>query len=265
MAGCSRQHPSVRVLAVAAAVVVLSTASGLAQHDELAAGDTTIVERFLQSAPAPLTSYRAVRTLHASARGGSMTAVMRVETTLDPEGGFAYRVLDESGSALIRRRVFLAALAAERDARAPAAAARGALTPANYELRAGEAGADGLVGIDIRPRRQDTLLLAGRIFVTPDDADLVRVQGVLVKRPSFWTRRVEVTRSYARIVGVRVPVSMASVADVLFAGRSTFSMIYDYQSVNGLPAPGPDDLLPAPDTRAQLSPPASPPPTLSSR
>jgi hypothetical protein len=63
----------------------------------------------------------------------------------------------------------------------------------------------------------------------------VRVEGVLVKRPSFWTRRVEVTREYSRIGGARLPVMMSSVADVLFVGRSTFEMRYEYESVNGQP------------------------------
>jgi len=79
------------------------------------------------------------------------------------------------------------------------------------------------------------MMIDGSILLTTIDADLVRVEGVLVKRPSFWTRRVEVTREYSRIVGVRLPVMMSSVADVLFVGRSTFEMRYEYESVNGQP------------------------------
>jgi len=59
------------------------------------------------------------------------------------------------------------------------------------------------------------------------------VEGLLVKRPSFWTRRVEVVRRYARVGGVRLPVSMESTAQVLVVGTSTFSMTYEYESING--------------------------------
>jgi hypothetical protein len=69
--------------------------------------------------------------------------------------------------------------------------------------------------------------------VTAADADLVRVEGVLIKRPSFWTRKVEVVRRYARLRGVRVPVAMQSTAHVLIVGTSTFSMTYEYQAING--------------------------------
>jgi hypothetical protein len=78
----------------------------------------------------------------------------------------------------------------------------------------------------------DTLLIAGSILLTEDQADLVRVEGRLVKRPSFWTRRVHVVRQYARVDGVRVPVAMESTADVLLVGRSTFSMRYEYEAIN---------------------------------
>ena len=53
------------------------------------------------------------------------------------------------------------------------------------------------------------------------------------KNPSFWTRRVEIVRRYGRVAGVRVPIEIDSVAQVLIAGRSTFRMTYEYQSLNG--------------------------------
>jgi hypothetical protein len=49
---------------------------------------------------------------------------------------------------------------------------------------------------------------------------------------SFWTRRVEVVRHYQRINGVHVPVAIESIANVLVAGRSTFKMIYEYETIN---------------------------------
>jgi hypothetical protein len=90
------------------------------------------------------------------------------------------------------------------------------------------------VRVAIHPRRKDSLLIDGSILLTNDGADLVRMEGQLVKRPSFWTRRVEIVRRYCRIAGVRVPIETGSTADVLFAGRSTFSMGYEYESINGV-------------------------------
>ncbi len=194
------------------------------------------VARFLSSEDRSLVSYRAVRRLTAESRGGKMRASLTAMTTFDSERGFQYEVLAEEGSGMIRSRVLRGALEAERDARRRDQAGRSALSEANYEFGPGAISA-GLVQVTINPRRKDAMLIDGSIFLTPEDADLVRIEGLLVKRPSFWTRRVEVVRRYARLAGVRVPVAMSSVADVLLAGRSTFSMDYEYQSINGTPLP----------------------------
>ena len=60
----------------------------------------------------------------------------------------------------------------------------------------------------------------------------MRIEGRLTKTPSFWTRRVEVVRHYERINGIHVPVAIESIANVLVAGRSTFKMIYEYETIN---------------------------------
>jgi hypothetical protein len=173
-----------------------------------------------------------------------MHARLTAWTSLDPLLGFQYSIVEEDGSGAIRQRVLRAALEAERSLRAPAELARGALTASNYDFAAGtggqgpqecEAAADGLVQIGIHPKRHDTMLLEGSMLLTESDGDLVRVEGVLIKRPSIWTRRVEIVRRYARIGGVRVPVSMRSTAQVLLLGKSTFSMMYEYESINGEP------------------------------
>jgi hypothetical protein len=93
--------------------------------------------------------------------------------------------------------------------------------------------ADGLAAVGVKPRRKDVLLVEGAIFVQPSDGDLARIEGRLSKTPSFWTRRVDVVRRYQRLGGVRVPVSIESVAHVLIAGRSTFKMTYEYETING--------------------------------
>ncbi len=54
-----------------------------------------------------------------------------------------------------------------------------------------------------------------------------------MKKPSFWTTRVDVVRQYGRVAGIRVPVRLDTTAHVRFAGLSTMSMTYDYQSING--------------------------------
>jgi hypothetical protein len=118
-------------------------------------------------------------------------------------------------------------------------ASRSAMTTANYELRGTEAAEPGLVKLLVKPKRREISLIDGAAVVTEDEADLVRVEGRLAKNPSFWTRRVDVIRRYERLSGVRVPTRLDSVAQIRFAGKSTFSMTFEYEMVNGL------DVVPA--------------------
>ena len=108
-----------------------------------------------------------------------------------------------------------------------------ALNLQNYEFLPAVQDDDGLVRVGIRPRRRAPMLLDGNIFLSEPGADLVRIEGNVVKKPSIWTRRVHVVRQYARIAGVRVPVSMTSTADVFVVGQSSFSMDYRYEQING--------------------------------
>jgi len=192
-----------------------------------------LVERFLEPEAQPLTSYRAHRHLRASTRGGKMIGEMDVLTMLDPERGFTFEVLSESGSSLIRRRVLLAALLAEQRA-ATAARQEVALTRDNYDFGAAAPADDAPAALSVRARRKSVMLVNGTLFLD-SDADLVRVEGELADRPSFWTRKVRVTRRYGKIGGVHVPVRMESVADIRIVGASTFEMSYRYLEINGHP------------------------------
>jgi hypothetical protein len=194
-------------------------------------GLPTVVQRHLETLDHGPSSYRAFRRLEARNSHLSHAAWMTVWTTAD-ESGFMYEVVEQSGSGYVRDRVFLPALEAER--KMWGAGPRGAFTSENYTFEDRGAEPTGLAWIGVKPRRNDVLLVNGSIFLRPDDGDLVRVEGFLSKTPSFWTRKVEVVRRYDRIAGVRVPIALESVASVLMIGKASFTMSYEYHSVNGV-------------------------------
>jgi hypothetical protein len=192
------------------------------------------IERFLASTDSALTSYRAFRTLEAETRGGQMRARLTAWTSLDPVQGFQYSVVDEMGSSIVRQKVLRAALEGERFLRANGEIERGAVTRSNYEFSGGSQ-EESLIRVGIHPKRHDTMLIEGSILLTDPDGDLAQIEGSLIKKPSIWTREVHVVRRYERINDIRVPVSMQSTARVVIVGRSTFSMVYEYASINGVP------------------------------
>lgn len=194
-----------------------------------------LLQRFLALDDLSPTAYCALRHLEAENERFNSTAWMNVWTEADRAGGFRYRVVDEGGSDYIRTHVFLPTLETERKMWASLQPERGALTPDNYVFEDRGEDKNGLAWFAVKPRRKDVLLVEGSIFLRPDDADLVRMEGRLSKSPSMWTRRVEIIRSFRRVGGVRMPVALESVATLFVAGRSTFRMTYDYETVNGQP------------------------------
>jgi hypothetical protein len=219
---------------VAAAIQPGAATSG-PEETPIARGE--FIHRFLAPDHEPLVSYRAFRRLTASTRGGKMSASLEAWTTLDPVRGFTYEITAREGSGLIQGKVLVAALDAERDAVKATDRDESALTPANYEFLDINPEDERLIKMDVRPRRKSVMLVSGALFIEADSSDLVRIEGELSKRPSFWTRRVRVVREYERLEGVHVPVSMSSTADVLIVGASTFSMTYQYTEINGKPIP----------------------------
>jgi hypothetical protein len=197
-----------------------------------------VIERFLAREDQGPSQYRALRRLDARNLHFGASAWMDVWTDADPIGGFRYQVASEGGSSYIRRRVFLAALDAEQKMWREGEPQRAQLNLTNYLIQ-DEGVTDGLASLAITPRRKDVLLIDGWVFVKLDDGDLMRIEGHLSKAPSVWTRRVEIDRRYGRIHGVHVPMEIDSVAQLLIAGRSTFRMTYEYESINGEPVGNP--------------------------
>jgi hypothetical protein len=193
----------------------------------------TVLQRFLARAEEPPVEYRALRRLEAQNPKFKQSAWMQAWTEYDHVNGFRYQIVDEGGSGYIRNKVLRAALDGERKIWADHEPQKSSFNHDNYMFDDGVSAPDGLATVGVRPKRKDVLLVEGALFVQPSDGELSRIEGKLSKTPSFWTRRVDVVRRYERQAGVRVPVAIESVAQVLIAGRSTFKMTYEYQTING--------------------------------
>jgi hypothetical protein len=191
------------------------------------------LHRFLARADEPLVTYRGTRHLEGRNERYNVSGWMDIAAELTADG-FHYRVVDEGGSDLIRRRVFRSMLENEEQIFANGDVARSSITTTNYDLSPAPASEPGLVKLFARPKRKDVTLIDGAVYITDTDADLVRVEGRLAKSPSFWTRRVDVVKQYARVGGLRVPIRVESTAQIRFAGTSTMTMTYDYEMINGV-------------------------------
>jgi len=199
-------------------------------------GEPGAVERgvlalFLTRPDEPVTRYRARRRMKAWAMGTH--AWVDVAAEFEPETGFRWRVESEGGSRSLIERSLLRLLRSEEEAHASGLAPRSALTSENYALEPLGRDPDGLVRFRARPRRREAGLVDGTFLVTPDTADIVRVEGRLARSPSFWISSAEASRQYARIVGHRVVVRLDSTASLRLFGKSRIVVTYEYEMIDG--------------------------------
>jgi hypothetical protein len=186
------------------------------------------MQGFLDRAP-KARQYSASRRLEASGVGHE--GWLDVETEFSATSGLTYQVTAEGGSGYIRSRVLRSLLNEEQSLIARNRSATVAISADNYQLTPEGFNEEGHAVVLMRPLRKDRSLIAGRMFLTVD-GDLVRVEGRLAKNPSFWVTRVNVVRSYRRINGVPMPVSLETKAQLRLLGSSALRMTYRYAQVD---------------------------------
>jgi hypothetical protein len=179
--------------------------------------------------------YRALRRLEAENRGRS--GWLEAWTTLQPGESFRYDIVSEGGSAYIRSRVLRGLLEGEREAIEGGERERSALATTNYMFESEGMDPTGLVRIALVPRRREGMLVAGAMFLRPGDGELVKIEGRLARNPSFWVKQVDITRTYARIGGAVLPVSMESRAQLRLLGPASMRMTYKYAEIDGRSIP----------------------------
>ena len=215
-------------------VMAFSVLAGTGVLRAAAPTDGNPISRFFTRAEQPLREYRALRRMHAFTEKTSKYDAWLDAWTEVKDGRFSYEVVSERGSDTVRSKVLRAMLAREQELVNSGASDKGDLTAANYEFAEGAHNTDGSQVVEMKPRRNDVLLVDGRAVLN-DRGELMRVEGTLAKNPSFWTSLVNIVRRYARIGGVRVPVATETTAKVKFVGTAQMEVVYDYHSINGRP------------------------------
>jgi len=226
-----RQQPSESARTITMWVMTFTLLAGSAVLPAGAASYGNPLAGLFGRSEQPLKEYRAFRRMHASTEKSQHEAWMEAWTELK-NGRFSYQIVSERGSEAVRGKVLRAMLTREEELVNSGNQDRGELTPANYEFTEAGRDRDGTRVVQLKPKRNDPLLVEGRAVLN-EGGDLVRVEGRLSKNPSFWTSLVNIVRRYARIGGVRVPVATETTAKVKFVGAAQLEVVYDYETING--------------------------------
>lgn len=230
---------SIRLLVLTSAFMAAAVWAG--SPDEAAAASITtavnpssVLARYLASGSAGPSWNPEVLDIEASIPGlgkrASLSAIRR--DPADEEGGKPrYEVLASAGDRTVRQQVIARYVSAEGDAAAlPAASV--AIAPENYRFRYAGSITDGASPVyifEITPRKKRAGLLRGQLWIDSATGAAVRVTGYLVKRPSLFLRRIEITRDtilrgsvvFARVTHVEIDARLIGRAELTVTERPT--------------------------------------------
>ncbi|MFZ4627619.1 MAG: hypothetical protein ACOYNR_04740 [Blastocatellia bacterium] len=191
-----------------------------------------IVTRLLQSSrerEARLSAYVVPTTYRVTTSNGKVRAEAEVQLRYSPPSTKEFQVLSETGSSLVRDRVFKPLMEVEVESAAGRNRERSAISPINYTFSLiGEEHVENLrcFVLQAEPKRIDKYLFRGKIWVDASAYAIVRIAGELAKSPSFWISRVDFVRSYRRVGAHWLPSRNESITKVKISGRNILTIDY---------------------------------------
>jgi hypothetical protein len=89
--------------------------------------------------------------------------------------------------------------------------------------------------VQLKPRKRSKYLIEGTAWVDTDTYGVIKVQGVLADKPSFWVHRPEVTQLFEKYDQFWLPSYNVSKAKVTFVGDTKLTIQYTNYEVSACP------------------------------
>ena len=223
-----------RIIVAAGMMLMMAMASpqteGQAAPEPLTAGQ--IVARMLshdRSQADQLKHYQDRRHYRVEYRGfkTSISAQMDVDMSYDAATGKSFRIVDESGSKLLRDKVLKKAMDSEREASQDKDSA--ALAPANYNFQlVGSEVLDGRPSyiLQVDPRTPGKFLYKGKVWVDAKDFALSKIEAEPAKDPSFWILRPQIHFRAAKVGAFWLPERNRSETKARVGGTAVLTIDY---------------------------------------
>lgn len=173
---------------------------------------------------APAVAYQVTRDYRLFG-GNDSTPSSEVVAEVDysPSEGKSYEIQKQSGSKR-GEDVVHRVLQHEVEMAQSKNSAQSAVDPSNYSLDyLGETNLEGNACylLALNPKRNDTELLQGTAWVDQKSFQIRRIQGRMVKNPSWFLKRVNVTIDFSELSGSWLQTRVEAVADVRLIGSQT--------------------------------------------
>ena len=139
------------------------------------------------------------------------------------------------GSGFIRRHVFQRLMQTEAKRARANKDPDSLITLENYTLEIigkDRIGSSHCSVVHAIPKRKETDLFEGKIWIDEQDFAIVKITGRLAKSPSFWIKRVDFVRNYQKIDGFWLLSREEAVSVVRIYGKEALTIDYQDYTVN---------------------------------
>ncbi len=171
---------------------------------------------------------------YAVFRGGGEThpaAQMTVKVTYRSGAGKSYKVLSQSGSAIVLKFGLMPLLENEKAINDPKKVDNSWFTSANYEMKLLSAATQNVNGracysLAITPRHKAPNMIDGTLWVDAHDFSIVQVAGIASRSPSIFAGTTRMMRRYVNIDGYPMATHARAESDSRLFGRTV--VVIDY-------------------------------------
>ena len=183
---------------------------------------------------ARLQQYSVPRTYRVQNDKGKVRAETQVVLHYRAPGTKEFKIVSEKGSGLIRSRVFKPLMESEVETAAGRNRHDSSISPNNYTFDLlGEEEVDGhhCFVVKATPKRKDTYLFKGKIWVHATEFAVVQIAGQPAKKLSFWINQVDFVRRNQKIGEFWLPLKDESIMQIKIVGKNILTIDYAHYEI----------------------------------
>lgn len=182
-----------------------------------------------------LASYSATTLVRAQLPDTAQSGEFELQRHYANPHSLEFKAVRYTGDGFVKSNVITRLLQSEVDHVRKDDPALSAITPVNYKFSykgAGQIDGHAVHVFQVKPHKKRPGLFKGKVYLDACTGSLLRVEGSVVKSPSFFIKKIEFVQDYAEFDGFTLPVHLHSDAKARIIGRAIVDIYHrDYQPV----------------------------------
>jgi hypothetical protein len=184
---------------------------------------------------AALAAYSAITVIRAELPDTSQHGEFELQRRFQAPHTLQFTPVHFTGDGFVKSNIITRLLQSEVDHVEKDDPSLTAISPANYKFsyKGASRVSDRLVHVyQVKPHKKRPGLFKGRVYLDARTGTLVRVEGSVVKSPSFFVKHIEFVQEYEDVQSFTLPVHVHSEAKARIVGRAIVDIVQrDYQPV----------------------------------